>query len=538
MIINFSNIGSGSGGGGSYTLPVATENSLGGVKVGSGLTITDAGVLSADEATVIDLSALSAMTSADRVALWDEVYEKAAADKSVFMKGAVLGEAGRTAILPMVSFRPETAVATHEGGNLYFAAKGDTDNIYFHVNFGSDGTILPVEGLTKTSISKVAGSDTLGMVKVGSGLTIDVNGVLSATGGGGDSNYVIVDALSAITAPTEGLMAWVKKSSSVTETVKVYISDPQSWEGWDGDRPEGGLASIKESEESGDALQIYLSTENFYWDYDNDGLWHSREWNGYTITYRTHNIDGTGGSWIEFEPLPEGLNFYFATGAGSATTESVFYSGGEKYIFKDEEWCKLLNSNYLFVEDHDNPNTGDVISFREMVLSNPQENYYIETNHEGSYFRMYYAEVLDGNPVFNYDLGGGHRVGYALTDDGGVGFVHNDSVSVPGQHNISINASGEVQDNGTLSVFMSEEMYRACLRYDYTNALSPDGGNWSMAPIKYVYRQFEEVNGETKLVYYFGGDIMIGSTLYRGTWHFVEWEWGDTPLAPDTWAAV
>lgn len=35
------------GGGGSYTLPVASASTLGGVKVGSGLTITD-GVLSAD----------------------------------------------------------------------------------------------------------------------------------------------------------------------------------------------------------------------------------------------------------------------------------------------------------------------------------------------------------------------------------------------------------------------------------------------------------------------------------------------------------
>ena len=39
-----------SGGGGSYTLPTASASTLGGVKVGSGLTITD-GVLSADGIT-------------------------------------------------------------------------------------------------------------------------------------------------------------------------------------------------------------------------------------------------------------------------------------------------------------------------------------------------------------------------------------------------------------------------------------------------------------------------------------------------------
>ena len=40
----------GGGGGGSYTLPTASASTLGGVKVGSGLTITD-GVLSADGIT-------------------------------------------------------------------------------------------------------------------------------------------------------------------------------------------------------------------------------------------------------------------------------------------------------------------------------------------------------------------------------------------------------------------------------------------------------------------------------------------------------
>lgn len=47
MIINFSNIGT-SGGGGEYVLPVATDSRLGGVKVGSGLSITSDGVLSSE----------------------------------------------------------------------------------------------------------------------------------------------------------------------------------------------------------------------------------------------------------------------------------------------------------------------------------------------------------------------------------------------------------------------------------------------------------------------------------------------------------
>lgn len=45
MIINFSNLG---GGGGTGTIPTATTTTLGGVIVGTGLSVTSAGVLSAD----------------------------------------------------------------------------------------------------------------------------------------------------------------------------------------------------------------------------------------------------------------------------------------------------------------------------------------------------------------------------------------------------------------------------------------------------------------------------------------------------------
>ena len=51
-----------SGGGGEYTLPTASASTLGGVKVGSGLTITD-GVLSADGITPAAYQADSEATS-------------------------------------------------------------------------------------------------------------------------------------------------------------------------------------------------------------------------------------------------------------------------------------------------------------------------------------------------------------------------------------------------------------------------------------------------------------------------------------------
>lgn len=69
MIINFSNIGSGSGGGSGYTLPIATETRLGGVKIGSGLTIDHStGVLSASGGTGSQISVTQVVTAGTKIA--------------------------------------------------------------------------------------------------------------------------------------------------------------------------------------------------------------------------------------------------------------------------------------------------------------------------------------------------------------------------------------------------------------------------------------------------------------------------------------
>ena len=60
---NFPGAGGGGGGGEPYTLPAATANTLGGVKVGNGLNITEEGVLSADGITPAAAQADSEATS-------------------------------------------------------------------------------------------------------------------------------------------------------------------------------------------------------------------------------------------------------------------------------------------------------------------------------------------------------------------------------------------------------------------------------------------------------------------------------------------
>lgn len=78
----------------------------------------------------------------------------------------------------------------------------------------------------------IASANTLGGIKVGSGLAIDGNGVLSTTGGGGDDEGGGSDGRS-----ITGTYMWFKLSSSSTETTpELAIADPSS--------PAGGRWSL------------------------------------------------------------------------------------------------------------------------------------------------------------------------------------------------------------------------------------------------------------------------------------------------------
>ncbi|MBO7323306.1 MAG: hypothetical protein J6U51_06975, partial [Bacteroidales bacterium] len=130
MIVNKFN---GNGGGGSYTLPTATESRLGGVKIGSGITVQNDGTISAS-------------------------------------------------------------------GNTY---------------------TLPA-----------ATSEVLGGVKIGEGISIDSAGTISVSGVSAEEKYFVVDALSAVTNPTEGMAVYVKGEEITGYTILCDTTELEnySWE--------------------------------------------------------------------------------------------------------------------------------------------------------------------------------------------------------------------------------------------------------------------------------------------------------------------
>ena len=76
MIIDFYNRG---GGGGGYTLPTATESRLGGIKVGSGLTVQEDGTLSSDGISSAQTSSAITQAMEAETARTEQTYAKTSA---------------------------------------------------------------------------------------------------------------------------------------------------------------------------------------------------------------------------------------------------------------------------------------------------------------------------------------------------------------------------------------------------------------------------------------------------------------------------
>lgn len=71
--------------------------------------------------------------------------------------------------------------------NLYLNYTDTTHNVKIDANHNifANGDVVAYQSGTWDIVRPIAGKDALGMIKVGSGLSIDANGVLSSTGGGG-----------------------------------------------------------------------------------------------------------------------------------------------------------------------------------------------------------------------------------------------------------------------------------------------------------------------------------------------------------------
>lgn len=234
-----------------------------------------------DNDIIYDYAELYNLDQAGKIAAWKAISSYAVSGRKVWINRYITGSAFWYLIY---------TVSVGTGTHSFYCF---TDSKVYSLLFSYNGLFAPSISLSEKYLLPTASSSTLGGVKVGSGLTIDGNGVLSVSGGtGGDSNYVIVDALSSITNPVEGMIAYVPGHpwTSVTECYKLQR---------DGEGDNGG-PSIPNGD---NIFRIYLDGAGNYQSYtgdyswENDGTWHIAKRNAWTgeeykdfyCRYKTHN---------------------------------------------------------------------------------------------------------------------------------------------------------------------------------------------------------------------------------------------------------
>lgn len=255
---------------------------------------------------------------------------------------------------------------------------------------GGGGYVLPV-----------ASQSTLGGVKIGSGITIDSGGTISVSGGSSDENYIIADALSAITDPTEGQMATVKSTTGATVWTKIQISDYQSFTENTGGVPEDFLARIHwgdwdsatQGEEDLLALNVYQSSADFYWNFENDGKQHTmgieRDGVYYNIAYKTYNDSSHPENcyflFRQIDATPYGdFNIKLHNYVGSAETAETYIVAGGTYVYTQGKWTPI-NSVY-FLPDAGFSTSAETIAFVQTIKADYARGIYPQLYHRGYIF--------------------------------------------------------------------------------------------------------------------------------------------------------
>lgn len=384
----------------------------------------------------------------------------------------------------------------------------------------------------------------------------------SGNGGGGgtptpspsSSNYRIVDALSAITNPTEGLMAYVKSGAKVTSGIRVEISDWETFiQNTDG-RAEDYFAHIhwgdwdeNQSEDELSPASIYLSGNQFHWDWNNDSQLNYREFErdgvNYKIMYRTHNGEESGyGSYFDFyqiDATPWGdYKFGLNSSCSTAVTQTSEIIPGRTYVYNAGQWAEIASTTFVWdnVAPSTSAETAAIVAeiradiARGIYPSIFYQNHILTyTGDNGDYVNFEGVFSSNRNVIFyisdkTFDDNGFDSFGIRIDDNQFVSTEHY-------QHTIDMTSAGTFTNADALGKF-SEESHMDEIVF----RIIGDNGYWSQAPLKYVWRKYEQIDGEDKLVYYWAVEIIVNGVLYNGAWHAVEWDWGN--YVTDTWAAV
>lgn len=213
-----------------FTLPTASSSVLGGIKVGTGLTMAADGTLNAN-ATPVDLSPYLKSTDAETTYL-----KKSDGDNKYVSKSGYFAftKPEKDKLATLENYTLPVAEASTLGGVMVTASSGlkidnlghvevDKDNLPFLKTSDASNTYISKTDVSNTYLKKtdaettylksipIASNTVLGGVKIGTGLTITSDGTLSANG-------VSVD-LSPYLKSVDAEVAYIRKTAADTKYV-------------------------------------------------------------------------------------------------------------------------------------------------------------------------------------------------------------------------------------------------------------------------------------------------------------------------------
>ena len=409
VVVNwYGNCVSGGGGGGSYVLPVASSDTLGGIKVGSGLTIDSGGTLSTSggsEAFSVIISALAEgdLTRDDYAALQDMAdYLSGRTDMPIaYIKVQMEGD------------EPDTM---SEGEIFYLTYLCPTEGAEFHYFEGNYNYVLwlPFEDVEETTIT-------------------------TEGGGSGESNYVIVSNLEDIEDPYEGLEAYVEAHTVSHEYTGLTLTTTET-EDYVGFLYDG----------NGDQkAQVYISGSDFYWNWENDGYVHPMG----EFFYKTKNEVGT---FIFYVPSDDWYVEAHTENTVTGTTENYEFEEdiqGQEYRYNGEDWELMNNIRVFYLDNMSQEELADlyaeIFSYTENTFPAGRYHFYAFSDNNDEYrgwFEVYVARFYSGQPVsFSGHMQSRNNTdilmrGYELDYEGNFSttFEQNIAVEVPYQYAYSV----------------------------------------------------------------------------------------------------
>ena len=388
----------------------------------------------------------------------------------------------------------------------------------------------------------------------------------SGGGGGGStpsaSNYRIVDALSSVTNPTEGLMVYVRSGEIVHSGVRLQVTDCENFQDNDSGQIENYIGWIHWGDWSGetqseDELQadtVYQSGNNFYWSFENDGNFRNmkfeRDGGWYKFQYRTYNhgeSDGCG-AWIEFYPVdttPWG-DFIVSPNDGCSTSVTQYTEivPGGTFVYSHSAWTKVPQAVYVW--DGMEPSaSAETTALYNEVKASVERGVYPSVLYKNHF--LDYEGMCGDHANFYGIMGGNSEARIYISSEtgtfGGNGFneagvrideAQLDDNNIYAYNWLNVDYSGNCHGDYSCVSYGTDNIWKVWFKIGEDETI--------IAPISWRHFYDTEIDGETRRVWVFGGDIPFstdsGIELWRGVWSVLDGDWYEDNAHTLSWTQI